>query len=218
MKWYADIGPRRTVQITADLAVLVVTLTLVRLAFHLRAQILGFEAAAERVEASGHSVSSGASSAGEVLSDLPLVGGALASAFGVVAEAGGELGMAGTEAGASIASLALLLPLLLVAVPVGYLLLRHLPRRVRWSREVAEVLRLPPGPDTDRLLAHRAVARRALRDLRRHRLDPVAALAAGDWGALARAERRSLGLRDPATPPPTATTAPAAPPPADPSG
>ncbi|MFA9429089.1 hypothetical protein [Egicoccus sp. AB-alg2] len=196
MKLYADTGPKRTAQVLGDGAVAVVTFLLLWLASFLREQILGFRTAAERVESSGRSVSSGATSAGDALSDVPLVGGALRTPFDVVAEAGRDLSVAGTEAGSSIDALALWLPLLLVVLPVGLLLLSHLPRRVRWVREVAEVERLAGTVGADRLLAHRAIANRSLRDLRRGGVDAAGAFAAGDWATLARLERRALGLRD----------------------
>ncbi|GGI07512.1 hypothetical protein [Egicoccus halophilus] len=194
MKLYADPGPRLATQVAGDLAALASVVVTVRVATRLREQVLGFGVAADRVQSSGERVSSGASAAGTALTDLPLVGGALSAPFEVVADAGRDLAAAGSEAGGSLDGLAALLPALLVAVVVGYLVAHWLPARVAWVREVAEVQRLGHTPDADRLLAHRALARRPLHELRRDGADPVADLAAGHWTSLADLERRALGL------------------------
>lgn len=196
MKLYADATAKRVTQVLGDVAVLLLAGLLIRQALRLREQILGFRAAAEHVESSGRSVSRGAEAAGGVLTDLPVVGGALAAPFDVVAEAGRELSAAGAEAGASIDSIGLFLPLLLIGLLLGFVLFRYLPQRITWIREVDEIRRLRHSGHAERLLAHRALATRPLRELRSTVASPGEALATGDWGPLARAELRALGLRE----------------------
>lgn len=198
MKLYADTTAKRVAQVLGDVAVLVLAWLLIRQALRLREQILGFRAAAAHVESSGQSVSRGAEAAGSALTEVPVVGGALGAPFAAVADAGRELSAAGAEAGASIDSLGLFLPLLLIGLLLGYVLFLYLPRRIAWVREVAEVRRLQGSEHAERLLAHRALATRPFRELRETVANPADALAARDWGPLARAELHALGLRTPA--------------------
>lgn len=195
MKLYADTGAVRARQVLGDVLVVVLGWLVIQRALRLRTQITDFRSAAERVESAGQNVVRGADAAGIALDEVPLVGGALSAPFGAVADAGRDLSAAGTDAASAIDGLGVFLPLLLVGVVLGYVLFRYLPRRLTWIREVAEARRVLSTADGERLLAHRAVAARPLRDLRRAVPDPGGALARGDWAPLAAMELGALGLR-----------------------
>lgn len=197
MKLYADVGAVRARQVLGDVLVVVLGWLVVCQALRLRTQILDFRSAAVRVESAGQNVVRGADAAGTALEEVPVVGGALSAPFGAVADAGRDLSAAGTDAVAGIDGLGLFLPLLLVGLVLGFVLFRYLPQRVAWIREVGEVGRVLATPDGERLLAHRALARRPLAELRRAVPDPGGALAGGDWAPLAAMELHALGLRRP---------------------
>lgn len=194
MKLYADTAAVRVRQVIGDVLVLVLTWVVVRRALRLRAQILDFRSAAERVESAGQNVVRGADAAGGALQGVPLVGDAIAAPFDAVADAGRDLSLAGTDAASAIDGLGVFLPLLLIGLVLGFVLFRYLPDRVAWVREVAEVRRVLASPAGERLLAHRAAANRPLPTLLAATPDPGAALTSGDFGPLARVEVEALGL------------------------
>lgn len=197
MKLYADTGAVRARQALGDVLVVVLGWLVIQRALRLRTQIMDFRSAAERVESAGQNVVRGADAAGSALDEVPMVGGALSAPFGAVADAGRDLSAAGTDAGSAIDGLGLFLPLLLVGIVLGYVLFRYLPQRLAWIREVAEVDRVLSSAEGERLLAHRAVAGRPLRDLLEADPDPGGALARGEWAPLAAMELEALGLRRP---------------------
>jgi hypothetical protein len=192
---YADRPGVRLRQVLGDLTMVAVTLAALWLARELRRAVLALDGAAVRLRDSGETVTSGARSAAGAVEGIPGVGSALASPFETIAGAGGELTAAGQQTSEAVHTLALLLPAVLAGLIAGYVLFRLLPARVRWVREAAEVRRLLASAGAARLLAHRAVATRPLRDLRREVGDPAAALAAGRWAELAGVELHALGLR-----------------------
>jgi hypothetical protein len=192
---YADRGAVRARQLTGDLTMVAVTVLAVWLARELRGTILALDGAAQGLMDSGETVSSGARSAAEAVEGIPAVGGALASPFTTIAGAGTQITSAGAQTSDAVHTLALLLPGLLAGILVGYVLFRLLPARIRWVQEAAEVRRLLASSDAARLLAHRAVATRPLRELRRRLDDPAAALAEERWDELAGVELHALGLR-----------------------
>lgn len=195
MLLYADRPAVRARQVIGDVTMIAVTVLAVWLARALRGSILELDGAARALIDSGETVSSGATSAAEAVDGIPAVGGALASPFTTIAGAGTQITSAGTQTSDAVHTLALLLPGLLVGLLVGYVLFRLLPARIRWVREAAEVRRLLASANAARLLAHRAVATRSLRELRRGLGDPAAALAAQRWNELAGVELHALGLR-----------------------
>lgn len=91
-------------------------------------------------------------------------------------------------------TLALWLGVIVAALPILLVLLVWLPERVRWMRDASVAADLRDTGVDLRLFAHRAVANRSLRELRRATRDPGRALADGDFAVLAEIELRSLGL------------------------
>lgn len=195
MLLYADRPAVRLRQAAGDLTMVAVTVAALWLARELRGTILALDGAALRLRESGETVSSGARGAARAVDGIPAVGGGLASPFRTIAGAGGEIVAAGQQSSDAVHTLALLLPGIVFGLLTGYVLFRLLPARIRWIREAAEVRRLLASNDAARLLAHRAIATRALRELRRGTSDPAAALAQARWHELAGVELHVLGLR-----------------------
>jgi hypothetical protein len=164
---YADRGPRRLRQITGDLLVVGVAYVVIAVAIELRDAISSLGEVGLQLDRSGRAVSQGADRAADAVGAVPAVGGALAAPFGTLSGAGRQLSAAGGQVTESANTVAFLVAALLIGVAVGYVAFRYLPRRLEWIREVAEVRRLLHEPDAAQLLAHRAVAMRPLRTLRR---------------------------------------------------
>jgi hypothetical protein len=135
---------------------------------------------------------------------VPVVGDDLAKPFGALSDAGGSVTGAGEGASAAVHTLATVLAVVLVVLPVGWLLLRWLRWRMGWLREATAADRLLAHgadglPDLE-LLADRAMATAPLPQLARLPAGTGAGWRAGDPGALralAGLELRRLGLRTP---------------------
>jgi hypothetical protein len=141
-------------------------------------------------------------SAAGVAEDVPVVGDELAAPFDALSEAGGSVSGAGQAAQDAVGTLATVLAVVLVLLPVGWLLLRWLPWRLRWAREASATRTLLRRTPDLHLLAARAVATAPLHDLVGLPAGIGAAWQAGDPAAvraLAALELRRLGLRLPDT-------------------
>jgi hypothetical protein len=138
-------------------------------------------------------------SAADAAGDVPVVGDELASPFEALAEASDSVSGAGVSAQDAVGTLALVLAVVLVVLPVGWLALRWLPWRLGYAREAGAAARLARTPDLE-LLAARALATAPLPRLAALPEGTGAAWRAGDptaVRALAELELRRLGLRLP---------------------
>jgi hypothetical protein len=130
------------------------------------------------------------------------VGDELSAPFDALAEASGSVSGAGQAAQDAVGTLAAMLAVVLVVLPVGWLLLRWLPARLRYAREAGAARRLLSGtPDLD-VLAARALATAPLSRLAALPAGTGAAWRTGNPAAtrtLAALELGRLGLRLPAS-------------------
>jgi hypothetical protein len=148
-------------------------------------------------------------SAAGIAEDVPVVGDDLSSPLDALGRAGESVTGAGQDTQDAVQTLAAVLAVVLVVLPVGWLLLRWVPARLNWAREAGAVDRLlrsgaPGTPDLE-LLAARAMATAPLPELARLPAGTGAGWRAGDPGAvraLAEVEARRLGVRLPAGEPP----------------
>ena len=86
-------------------------------------------------------------SAAGVAEDVPLVGDELATPFDALARASGSVRGAGQSAQDAVDTLATILAVTLVVLPVGWMLLRWLPWRLRSAHCASSVVFPPPlGP------------------------------------------------------------------------
>jgi len=162
------------------------------------------------VEDLGRSVAGNMHSAADAAERVPLVGDQLARPFGTLADAGSSVGGAGQSAQDAVGTLATVLAVVLVVLPVGWLLLRWLPWRLRYARQAAAAHALMAGRDLE-ILAARALATAPLPRLAALPPGTGAAWRAGDPGAvraLAALELGRLGLR---LPEPATSAVPSAP-------
>jgi hypothetical protein len=202
VRLYAARPDVRLRQVLADVGLLVWAVLWVLVARTVHRAVLALAEPGRAVEDLGTSVADSMGSAAEAAEDVPVVGDELAEPLGSLADAAGSVGGAGQAAQDAVGTLATVLAVVLVVLPVGWLLVRWLPWRLRWVREATAVSRLagPAEPDLD-LLAARAVATAPLPRLAALPPGTGAAWRAGDPGAvraLAALEAGRLGLRLPA--------------------
>ncbi|HEY4625825.1 MAG TPA: hypothetical protein VIH01_07375 [Blastococcus sp.] len=200
MQLYAQHPVQRSRQMAADVGMLAWVLLWVLLAGTVHHAVLVLAEPGRAVEALGDSVAGNMQSAAGVAQDVPVVGDELAAPFDALAGAGSSVTGAGQAAQDAVGTLASVLAVVLVVLPVGWLLLRWLPWRLRWARDARAARALLEGTPDVHLLAARALATAPLPSLAALPAGTGAAWKAGDPAAvraLAGVELRRLGLRLP---------------------
>jgi hypothetical protein len=197
---YAQQPALRLQQILADLGMLAWLVVWVLMARTVHAAVLVLAEPGRAVEDLGRSVAGNMNSAADAAQRVPLVGDELAKPLGALSDAGGSVSGAGQSAQDAVGTLAAVLAVVLVVLPVGWLLFRWLPWRLRYAREAGAARRLLTGTPDLEILAARALATAPLPRLAAlpsgtgaawHTGDPVAVR------ALAGVELARLGLRLP---------------------
>ncbi len=201
MQLYASSPARRTRQVAADVGMLAWVVLWVLVARVVHGAVLVLAEPGRAVEDLAGSVAGNMESAAGVAEDVPLVGDELSAPFGALADAGDSVSGAGQAAQDAVGTLSTVLAVVLVVLPVGWLLLRWLPWRLRWAREAAAARTLLAGTPDLHLLAVRALATAPLPRLAALPAGTGAAWQAGNPDAvraLAGVELDRLGLRLPA--------------------
>ncbi len=194
MKWYADDRRLRARQLVLDGAVLLWCLLFLRLAQVVHAGVLRLQEPGRELQAAGTRLADGLGSAADRVAGAPLVGGRLREPLDAAAGAGRAVAAAGASGQQAVGHLALVLALVVVLVPVGAVLVRWVPYRVRYAQEAAAAVLLRGDVE---LLALRAATSLPLSRLARLGPEPVARWRRGEPGAaeeLAALELRSLGV------------------------
>ena len=206
MRLYAQNPALRLRQLAADLGLLLWVIGWVLAARAVHGAVLLLAGPGQAVEDLGRSVGGSMESAAGAAEDVPLVGDELSAPFDALADASGSVRGAGQSAQDAVDTLATILAVALVVLPVGWLLLRWLPWRTRWLREATAAQRLltgtPAGGADLELLAARAMATAPLPRLAALPPGTGAAWRAGDPAAvraLAALELDRLGLKLPGT-------------------
>ncbi|MGY1606810.1 MULTISPECIES: hypothetical protein [unclassified Geodermatophilus] len=201
MRLYASRPDRRLGQVLADAGMVAWLVLWVLVARVVHDAVLVLAEPGQAVEDLGASVAEDMGSAASAAEDVPVVGDELSAPLESLGDAAGSVSGAGQAAQDAVATLATVLAVVLVVLPVGWLLARWLPWRLRWVREASAVSRLLRGADPDlELLAARAVATAPLPRLAALPPGTGAAWRAGDPAAvrvLAGLEAGRLGLRLP---------------------
>ena len=194
LKWYADERPLRRRQQLLDAAVLVWCLVFLKLGQVVHRGVLALQEPGRRLEGAGTRLADSLSSAADRVSGAPLVGGRLRDPLDAAAGAGRAVADAGASGQDAVGHLALVLTLVVVLVPVGVVLARWLPQRLRYAREAAAAVLLRGDVE---LLALRAATSLPLSTLARLGPEPVARWRRGEPGAaeeLAALELHTLGV------------------------
>ncbi|MGY1696633.1 hypothetical protein ACI780_17170 [Geodermatophilus sp. SYSU D00814] len=201
MRLYASRPDRRLGQVLADAGMLAWLVLWVLVARAVHGAVLVLAEPGRAVEDLGTSVADSMGSAASAAEDVPVVGDELAEPLGSLGDAAGSVSGAGQAAQDAVATLASVLAVVLVVLPVGWLLLRWLPWRLRWVREASAASQILRAADPDlELLAARAVATAPLPRLAALPPGTGEAWRAGDPAAvrlLASLEAGRLGLRLP---------------------
>jgi hypothetical protein len=200
MQLYAQHPVVRTRQVGADVGMLAWTILWVLVARAVHGAVLLLAEPGRAVADLGNSVADSMGSAADAAGGVPVVGDELAAPFGALADAGGSVAGAGVDAQDAVGTLALVLAVVLVVLPVGWLMLRWLPARVGWAREATAATRLLAGTPDLELLAARALASAPLPRLAALPAGVGAAWRRGEPEAvrvLAALELQRLGLRLP---------------------
>jgi hypothetical protein len=195
MKPYAETPSLRLRQQLSDVGLLVWVTAWTFVGRGLYRTVEELRSATGEAESAGAGFASRLDAVARSVRGLPVVGGALRRPFVGAADAGRALESAGSTAGHTVHTLALWLGLLEALLPIAWLAARYLPGRLRWMREAGAAARLRIDADDLQLFALRAATTAPLHVLRAACPDPAAALAAGDYRALATVELRRLGLR-----------------------
>ncbi len=173
MQLYAQHPVVRSRQLTADLGMLAWTVLWVLVARTVHGAVLVLAEPGQAVQDLGASVAGNMTSAAEAASGVPVVGDELASPFEALADASGSVSDAGIAAQDAVGTLAFVLAVVLVVLPVGWLALRWLPWRVGYAREASAAARLTQGDAGPRAARRPGAGHRAAppprRPARRHR-------------------------------------------------
>ena len=197
---YAQTPGRRAVQVLGDLLFLawVVGWVTVGLAVH-RATIALAEPG-RRLEAGATGVADHLQDAGQRAGDVPFAGDELALPFSSAGDAASAIADAGRRQVEAVTDLALLLGVVVAAVPVLLAVLLWLPPRIRFTRRATATRRFVESGADLRLFALRALAHQPVHRLGRVTADPLRAFEAADPDAvqrMARLELADAGLRLP---------------------
>ncbi len=200
MVFYAHSPARRARQVATDLLVLVWVYVAVRAGQAVHEATLRLAAPGRALEQAGRDVGSNLHSAAAQLGELPLVGSDVRGPLDRAAASTQTLVRAGQEQQTSVGQLAVLLGVLVAAIPIVLVLVVWLPARVRFARRAGAAQHfVDDGADLD-LFALRAMANQPMHVLARVSDDPAGAWRRGDPAvvrALAVLELRSVGLRPP---------------------
>lgn len=198
MRWYADAPARRSRQVTADLLVLgwVVAWVLVgRWVFGL---VMTLAAPADPLRSAGTGLESRMTEVAGRVIEIPLVGDQLDAPFTGAAGVGTDLVSAGDRLESGVRTVAWLVSLLSAGTPILLVLLVWAALRVAWVRRARALGREVGDPQSQQLLALRALVHQDPGRLQELHPDPVGAWRSGDpeaVRALADLELARVGLR-----------------------
>lgn len=200
MVFYAASPARRARQIAADLVVLIWVYACVRAGQAVHEATLRLGAPGRQLEQAGRDIGANLHSAAARVGDLPLVGADVRGPLDQAASSTETLVRAGQDLQTAVGRLALLLGVLIAAVPILLMLVVWLPARLRFARRAGAARRFVDADADLDLFALRAMAGQPMHLLARISDDPAGAWRRGDADvvrALAALELRSVGLRLP---------------------
>ena len=202
MRLYPDIPARRMATMGRDLVVLLLILLVAWLGVRVHNAVDELAVLGEGVRGAGESVQNALDAAADAIDSTPVVGGELAEGLrGAGEDTGGSVAEAGRRGEEGAHDLALLLGLLVFAIPTVSVLSRYLPERVEEVRRLTAAARVLGEPDSlerRRLLAMRAAFSLPYGELLRFTPDPLGDLGAARYDPLVAAAFHEVGLRAPA--------------------
>lgn len=198
MRWYADAPGRRSRQILADVLVLAWVVLWVLVGRWVFSLVTTLAAPADPLRRAGTSLSERMTDIAGRVTEIPLVGDELDAPFTGTAGVGDDLVAAGDRLESSVTTVAWVVSLLSAGTPILLVVLAWGLARWAWIRRARRLGAEVGDPESQQLLALRALVRQDPRRLQRLFPDPVAAYSSGDpqvWRALADLELAEVGLR-----------------------
>ncbi len=197
---YAQTPGRAAGQVIGDVLLVAWVVLWVRAGFAVRDAVLALAGPGRRLDDGASDVAGSLRDAGEQAGRVPLLGDRLQEPFDSAGDAADAIAAAGRRQVEVVEDLAMLLLLVVIAVPVLLAAALWLPGRVRFARRASAARRFVDSDADLDLFALRAMANQPMHRLAKVSDDPVAAWRAGDPAvvrALASLELRDAGLRPP---------------------
>ena len=201
MKIWSELRLAQSREVAADVATVAWVILWAWIAWHVYTTVASFAAAARLVRDGGVNLRSAADDISANTSTLPVVGEQLSAAVkSSITAAANPFVDFGSELETLILILAVVISLLVLAVPLVPWLTRYLPwrlgrlRRLRAAHRVVRSSRVLPEV-TEELLAARAIYRLDYQTLLEYSPDPFGDFTSGRHDRLARAELADSGLR-----------------------
>lgn len=198
MRWYADAPGRRTRQILADLSILVWVVGWIVVGRWVFSLVMTLAAPAGPLRSAGSGLRDRMNEAAGKVVEIPLVGDQLDAPFTGAAGVGTDLVQAGDTLESSVRTVAWVVSLLSAGTPILMAVLLWGLARWAWIRKARRLGAEVADPESQELLALRALVRQHPRRLQELFPDPVAAFRSGDPEALRRLadlELAEVGLR-----------------------
>jgi hypothetical protein len=198
VKIYADRLPTAIRQLLTDIVVVLWVYLWIRAGLWVQDMVQKLSVPGQRLETAGGGIADNLADVGGKVNRVPLVGDQLVRPFNGAADAARSLAEAGRQSQAVVEQMAVILALVVVAVPLGLVLFLWLPLRLRWMRRAGVISGLRDEPAGRDLLALRALAGQPLNRLAKLGPDIAQSWRNGDAeavDALAELELRRLGLR-----------------------
>jgi hypothetical protein len=195
---YADRLPVAVRQLLTDIFIVIWVYLWIRAALWVHETVLKLGVPGQKLQSSGTSLADNLADAGGKVGRVPLVGGQLTKPFNGAADAARTLADAGREQQQIVGNVALIISLVVVALPLALVLFLWLPLRLRWMRRAGVASRVRNEPAGQDLLALRALASRPLNQLTKLGPDIAQSWRNGDAAAveaLAALELKDLGLK-----------------------
>jgi len=195
---YADRVPTAVRQLLTDIFIVIWVYLWIRAALWVHEMVLKLGVPGEKLQSSGASLADNLADAGGKVGRVPLVGDQLVKPFNGAADAARSLADAGRQQQEIVGDVALIMALVVVALPLALVLFGWLPLRLRWMRRAGVASRVRDEPAGRDLLALRALASRPLNQLTKLGPDIAQSWRNGDAAAvdaLAALELRDLGLK-----------------------
>ena len=212
LKLYPDVPAKRRSAIVRDLVLLGLVVLFAWMGFKVHDAVNRLAVLGSGVKDAGLSVQSGFSSAAGAVGGIPLIGGKLSDALQSAGHgSGGNVAAVGQSGVDRTHELALLLGVIVFALPTVIVLVIMVPPRVRQIRQLGAAraaLVDMHDPERRRLLAMRAAFGLSYLTLLSYTRDPLGDLAAARYDPLVAAALDDVGIRRPPGGPQTARPAP----------
>jgi hypothetical protein len=204
MRVYPDVPDKRRSTIVRDLALLGLVVLFAWVGYRVYSVVDDLTVLGSGVKDAGASVQNGFGSVAHSVAGIPYIGGNVSGALESVGRgSGGNVSALGQDGVDKVHSLALLLGLLVFALPTLLVLVVMLPSRIRQIQQLTAAnaaLFDIQDPERRRLLAMRAAFGLSYVTLLGYTPDPFGDLASGRYEQLVAAALDDIGIRRPLTP------------------